>query len=137
MSRGNAGSLKKSKYCLFKRGDVSGKGNYTVGIAKGDELVRTIHMLDSNGCKDGDDPSVIKTPGIYNDQLAMISENTAKILNSQKKTPPVFLAFHIPTEQFFEAERAKGYLIYCADHRLFQPPLYFFCVPTQIMWERY
>ena len=101
--------LEKSEYCLFRRGKVSGNGNYTVGIAKGDELIRVIHMLDSNGCKDGDDPSIIKTPGIYSDQLALIAENTEKIKKAQGKTPPAFLAFHIPTEQFFEAERAKGY----------------------------
>ena len=99
----------QSKYCLFKRGNVSGNSNYTVGIAKGDELIRIIHMLDSNGCKDGDDPSIIKTPGIYNDQLAMISGNTERITKAQGKNVPAFLAFHIPTEQFLEAERKKGY----------------------------
>ena len=54
--------LVKSEYCLFKRGSVSGNSNYTVGIAAGDELVRIIHMLDSNGCKDGEDPLIIKSP---------------------------------------------------------------------------
>ena len=108
--------FENSKYCLFKRGNVSGNGNYTVGVAVGNELIRTIHMLDSNGCKDGDDPSIIKTPGIYNDQLSMISDNTAKILNSQGRMIPSFLAFHIPTEHFLEAERAKGYACENTDY---------------------
>ena len=32
--------LQKSKNCLFRRGNVSGNGNYTVGIATGDKLIR-------------------------------------------------------------------------------------------------
>ena len=101
--------LEKSEYCLFKRGSVSGNSNYTVGIAAGEKLLRAIHMIDSNGCKDGEDPLIIKAPGIYDDQLAMISDNTARISNLQGRLVPAFLACHIPTAEFLEAERAKGY----------------------------
>ena len=81
------------EYCLFKRGDVSGNSNYTVGIAIGDSLIRVIHMLDSNGCCSCDDPSVVKIEGIYSDQLELVANNTARIRLAQKRAVPAFAAF--------------------------------------------
>lgn len=101
--------FEKSRYCLFKRGTVSGNSNYTVGIAIGERLVRVIHMLDSNGCKGSEDPSVIKQPGIFPDQLALVEQNTACIRAAQGGEVPAFVAFHIPVETFKQAEYAKGY----------------------------
>ena len=101
--------LEKCRYCLFKRGEVSGNGNYTVGIAVGDELIRVIHMLDSNGCKQSEDPSVVRQSGLYPDQLQLIAENTGKIRKAQQKEIPAFMAFHIPVDCFGEAQYAKGY----------------------------
>ena len=60
--------LEESRYCIFKRGSVSGNGNYTVGVAIGDELIRVLYMTDSNGCSASDDQAVIKTRGIYPDK---------------------------------------------------------------------
>ena len=99
----------ESKYCLFEKGMVSGNGNYCVGIATGDELVRVIHMIDSNGSVGSEDPQVIKEPGIYKDQLELIYRNTMQIKKSQNKNIPAFMAFHIPTEEFGEAEINSGY----------------------------
>lgn len=101
--------FEKSKFCLFKKGDVSGNGNYTVGIAVGEELVRVLHMTDSNGCHDKNDDAVISEAGIYPDQLENIRKNTALIEQAQNKKIPAFMAFHIPVDGFKEAERAKGY----------------------------
>ena len=101
--------FEKSEYCLFKRGNVSGNSNYTVGIAIGDSLIRVIHMLDSNGCCSCDDPSVVKIEGIYPDQLELVANNTARIRSVQKRAVPAFAAFHIPVDCFKEAEMAKGY----------------------------
>ena len=101
--------LESREYCLFKRGTVSGNGNYTVGIAMGEELVRVIHMLDSNGCTDTSDPSVIRVRGIYEDQLDLVRNNTALIRKAQKRDVPAFTAFHIPVDSFVEAEMKKGY----------------------------
>ncbi|MBQ4353798.1 MAG: metallophosphoesterase [Clostridia bacterium] len=97
--------FEKSPYCLFRRGTVSGNSNYTVGIAAGNELIRVIHMLDSNGCGGSADPSVIKTKGICKDQLEMIGEKTVLITRAQKRRIPAFMAFHIPIDCFEEAER--------------------------------
>ena len=99
----------KSRYCLFRRGTVSGNGNYTVGIAVGDELVRVVHMLDSNGCGGSNDPGIIKSKGLYPDQLELVRNNTELIRKAQNKDVPAFAAFHIPVDCFQKAEEAKGY----------------------------
>ena len=101
--------FENSPYCLFARGEVSGNSNYTVGIAIEDTLLRVIHMLDSNGCWDCDDPSVIKSGGIYPDQVQLMEKNTASVQLAQGKTVPAFMACHIPVSGFEEAELAKGY----------------------------
>lgn len=101
--------LENSKYCLFKRGEVSGNGNYTVGVAKGDELIRVLLMIDSNGCGSSEDEDVIKYDGIYPDQCQLFREKTAKIEKAQSGKVPAFAAFHIPTRDFADVEIAKGY----------------------------
>ena len=102
--------FESGKYCLFKRASVSGNGNYSVGVAVGDELLRVIYMIDSNGCSDCSDADVIKQRGIYPDQIELIRTSTARIRASQGRGVDSFMAFHIPTDTFIEAEREKGYL---------------------------
>ncbi|MBR3750275.1 MAG: metallophosphoesterase [Clostridia bacterium] len=101
--------FESSRYCLFKRGTVSGNSNYTVGLACGDELVRVLYMLDSNGCGASNHPEVIKRPGIYPDQVSFIKDRAERIRASQHKQIPAFMAYHIPTEDFWRAELARGY----------------------------
>lgn len=102
--------FEESEYCLFARGEVSGNSNYSVGIAVGDELVRVFHMLDSNGCRNSTDPSVIKKQGIYPDQLDLVRKNTAAVRAAAGKSVPAFMSYHIPHSIFVEAEREKGYI---------------------------
>ena len=102
--------LENAEYCLFKRGNVSGNGNYTVGVAIGDKLVRVLHMIDSNGCTQAIDVANVRARGIYPDQFEMIRTNTALIRGAQKQEVPAFMAFHIPVEAFREAEKGKGYI---------------------------
>ncbi len=94
--------LENSKNCLFKRGSVDGNGNYSVGISVGGELVRVLHMADSHGC--------LREQALTAAQLDKICTDTAEIKKAQGKDVPAFMAFHIPTELFDQAERAKGYL---------------------------
>lgn len=93
--------LENAKYALFKRGNVSGNGNYTVGICVENEIVRVLHMIDTHGC--------LAPPGIYPDQLELIKENTKQINKLQNKEVPGFIGIHIPTVEYSEAELAKGY----------------------------
>ena len=39
-----------SEYCLFMQRELTGNGNYSVGLTQGGELKRVFYMLDSNGC---------------------------------------------------------------------------------------
>lgn len=102
--------FEESKYCLFKRGNVTGNGNYTVGIAVEDELLRVLHMLDSNGCRHSEEDAVEKKAGLYPDQFQLVERNTNAIRSAMGKEVPAFLAFHIPHAIFHEAELAKGYV---------------------------
>ena len=101
--------FERSRYCLFRRGEVSGNGNYSIGIASGDRLLRVIHMVDSNGCKGSDAPEVIRDGGIYPDQLAEIRRRSTLLCEREGRLVPAFMAFHIPTTAFRQAELAKGY----------------------------
>ncbi len=93
--------LEQGEYCLFVRGTVSGNGNYTLGIAVGDELIRVIHLLDSHGC--------LAEKGIRPDQLEMVRLHTKEIRNACGKRIPAIMGFHQPTEEFRRAEETKGY----------------------------
>ncbi len=42
--------LEAAEYCLFKQGNVTGNGNYTVGLEQDGKLLRVFYMMDSNGC---------------------------------------------------------------------------------------
>ena len=98
-----------ARNCVFKRGCVTGNCNYTVGISVGGELLRVMYMIDSNGCKGATDPAVTKEKGIYPDQLDWISSSAEQINAITGRDVPSFMAFHIPTTDFTEAEIAKGY----------------------------
>ncbi len=101
--------LEACSNCLFKRGTVSGNGNYTVGIAIGTKLIRVLHMLDTNGCF-SDDKDVITQQGIYDDQIELIEANSKLIQQAQAQKVPAFLAYHIPTIEFELGAKEKGYI---------------------------
>lgn len=102
--------FENKKYCLFKRGEVTGNGNYSVGVAVGERLIRVFHMLDTNGCSETDDPKVMKEVGLFPDQLELVEKNTERIREAVGDYVDAFLAFHIPHSLFPEAERTKGYV---------------------------
>ena len=101
--------LEKSKNCIFKRGSVTGNSNYTVGIAIDGELLRVMYMIDSNGCKSATDPAVTREKGIFPDQIEWLKATADNVSTLAGGAVPAFMAFHIPTNEFVEAEIAKGY----------------------------
>ena len=101
--------LERAENCLFKRGNVTGNSNYTVGISVGGELLRVMYMIDSNGCKGASDSSVMKEKGIFEDQREWIASTAKAIDQTAGRAVPSFLAFHIPTSDFIDVEIAKGY----------------------------
>lgn len=93
--------LENCRNCMFKRGIVTGNGNYTVGISVDGELIRALYMADTHGC--------LSEAALKPDQLNLFAESSKKISEAQGKAIPGFMAFHIPTESFNQAACAKGY----------------------------
>lgn len=100
--------LENAEHCLFKQGDVSGNGNYTVGLIHNDELIRVYFMMDTHGnyaaseaSKTGKNPTY-SANGMQQDQLNWFAAKADKI----KKTSPntkLSMAFHIPLAVFNDA----------------------------------
>ena len=93
--------------CFFETGDVSGNGNYTVGIEQDGKLLRVFYMLDSGGCghpmidKDGNHTApapgtnIIKSSrGFDTDQIEWYTDSINEIhaLDSDVK---ISFAYHI------------------------------------------
>lgn len=87
-----------SEYCLFAKGTVFGNGNYTVDIVQQGELIRRLCMIDSNGCHGAG-----VSQGIRPDQVEWLEEY------GNADGAPVFVCFHIPTQDFENASICAGY----------------------------
>ena len=88
--------LTNSKNCLFKKGSLSGNGNYSIGLVdENGKLRRVIYMLDSGGC--------LTSPGLKTDQIEWFKNNQLNIENEYGEKVPAFLAFHIPSLDFKDA----------------------------------
>lgn len=87
-----------SKHGIFKKGNVFGNGNYSIAIKQGEKVIRTICMMDSNGCG-----KLGIAQGFREDQLEWLKET------SNECDVPLFCCFHIPTMDFSDAYIAAGY----------------------------
>ena len=102
------------KNCLFKRGELTGNGNYSVGIKQGDKLLRVFYMLDSNGCTFASDASydsgrIRLSSGFARDQIDWYKSSIEQ-LKSESPDTKVSMAFHIPIKTFCYAFTGKyGY----------------------------
>ncbi len=111
------------KRCLFKRGNLTGNGNYNIGIYRKDKLVQVIYMLDSNGCRLGHDYSYYKADypqynldehletrdGIYPDQIEWIKSSSERIDYQEGRRVNKIAAFHIAPDFICEFAYRKGY----------------------------
>lgn len=88
----------ESEFCLFKKGEVFGNGNYSVGLSFDGVLSRVVCMMDSNGCGKLHIPQ-----GFRADQLEWLKNTSASC------EAPMFCCFHIPTKDFSDAYIAAGY----------------------------
>ncbi|MBQ7770399.1 MAG: metallophosphoesterase, partial [Clostridia bacterium] len=101
--------------CLFKQGDVTGNGNYSVGIKQNEEILRVFYMLDSNGCSSpmidrNDNPTtpaagtntVKTTAGFGQDQIDWYTEeiNAIHAIDADVK---ISFAYHIQQAIFGKA----------------------------------
>ncbi len=114
--------FKKSEYCLFERNDITGNGNYTIGLKVCGELERVIFMMDSNGCWHGKsygylenyppynlDERITREGGIHPDQKEWIEEVSRKIDNAYGKNIKKIAAMHIPPDIINEYSYINGY----------------------------
>ena len=107
--------LEKAEYCLFKQGDLTGNGNYSVGIAQNEELLRVFYMMDSNGCgspmcdsngaqtKPAAGTNVVKTSaGFGQDQISWYTEEIERI-HAVDEDVKISFAYHIQQQIFQKA----------------------------------
>ena len=117
--------LEAAENCLFEQGELTGNGNYTVGILQENKLLRVFYMMDSNGCArprvvgDGtnftENPEqtpgknlVKKTPGFGEDQVAWFS-NSMEEIASVSPTTKFSVAYHIQQSYFTKAYEQYGF----------------------------
>ena len=101
--------LEKAENCLFKQRELTGNGNYTVGLTQGDKLQRVFFMLDSNGVGSPSDETLRNghtsmEAGFGKDQIDWFTAEAKKITETSSKTKLSF-AFHIQMEVFADALR--------------------------------
>lgn len=102
-----------SEYCLFKQRELTGNGNYSVGLTQGGELKRVFYMLDSNGCGAMSAISFAnghskKTAGFGDDQIAWYSESMESVIEAYPEAK-LSMAFHIQISVFEDAFKQYGY----------------------------
>lgn len=108
--------LENAQYCLFEQRNLTGNGNYTVGITQGGELKRVFFMLDSNGCSGASSASLANGHtrteyGFGEDQIAWYTD-TAKLITAVSATTKLSFAFHVQLWAFGEAYEQYGYDYY-------------------------
>ena len=119
--------LEQAENCLFKRNDLTGNGNYSIGIVQGGELIKTVFMMDSNGCtnafSDGygacdaagepltyNEGEKIRTEiGFGADQIDWLEDSSKAIDAATDGKVGKLLAFHIPISQFATGAYESGY----------------------------
>ena len=94
----------EAENCLFKQRNLTGNGNYTVGLVQGDELKRVFFMLDSNGVASMSAESAAnghtqKEVGFAMDQISWYVDSARAIKRESPNTKLSF-AFHIQIAAF-------------------------------------
>lgn len=102
--------FEQSEYCIFKRGSVTGHGNYSLLITHNGHPERVMYMLDSHGCGGAFDPEDRRPPVIAEDQVTWLTDTAEGLKNILDMAVPAFAAFHIPCHEFHLAMEEKGYM---------------------------
>ena len=105
--------FEKAEFCLFKQGDLTGNGNYSVGICQDGVLKRVFYMLDSNGCSDASSASILNgqttsSVGFGEDQIEWYTNQIQRLKELSPQTKISF-AFHIQLAVFGEALTKYGF----------------------------
>ena len=97
--------LEAAKNCLFKKGNVTGNGNYSIGLVDGSgKIRRIIYMLDSHGCIG------LEAAGLAEDQIAWFKGVSNAVDAAYGEEIPAFACYHVPSLDFQTAYQNKyGY----------------------------
>ncbi len=103
-----------SEYCYFEQNDVSGNGNYSVGIAQDGELLRVFYMMDTNACGNATAEDKASGKVLYNYvgfKQDQIDWYTSQIETLKKYAPDVKISFayHIQQQVFADAYAKYGF----------------------------
>ena len=103
-----------SEYCLFKQRELTGNGNYTVGISQGGTITRVFYMLDSNGAGNLSQESlknghtISKFQGFGQDQIDWYTSSVTRLKQTYPNVKLSF-CFHIAIQAFKDAAKTYGY----------------------------
>ena len=101
-----------AKNCLFRtetQDFEDGESNYAVKIYRENKLIEMVYMLDTKGCTNATDPALKRPRGITEGQMSFVEQKADEAKAEAGKTVPAIVAYHIPTEEFFDAFAEKGY----------------------------
>jgi len=104
--------LENAEYCLFEQKNLTGNGNYSIGITQGGKLKRVIFMLDSNGCSAMSEATqknehFRSAVGFGEDQIEWYTDVATRI-NRVTDDMKYTFAFHIQPEIFRTAISRYG-----------------------------
>jgi len=105
--------LENAQHCLFRQRNLTGNGNYTVGISHGGKLKRVFFMLDSNGTG-GLSPESLANghsspyAGFGQDQIEWYTK-TGREIKTLSPDCKISFAFHIQPAIFASAFRKYGF----------------------------
>ena len=104
--------LENATYCLFKQRTITGNGNYSVALRQGGEIKRIFYMMDTNGCGDMHENSLVNNHstsaiGLAEDQIAWIKERAVEF--QKYSGAPVSFACHIQPQVFVDALSKYGF----------------------------
>ena len=115
--------LEDATYCLFKQRDLTGNGNYSVGLMQDGVLKRVFYMLDANGCDSASSQSLanghtVTTVGFGDDQIKWYTGQIQQIKELSPQTKFSF-GFHIQLSVFGEALKKYGFNNDIKNHEIF------------------
>lgn len=104
--------LEAATCCCFEQKELSGNGNYSVGLAQGGEVIRTFYMMDTNGCDTASAESMANghtyaTVGLKIDQVEWFTEQITELKKSEPNVKISF-AYHIQPTVFEKAFEKYG-----------------------------
>ena len=93
-----------AKHCLFKQRELSGNGNYTVGIRQNGKITRVFFMLDTHSTKPGVESMANGHTkpgcGFEQDQIDWYTAAVARIRQEIAPDVKLSFAFHVPMDTF-------------------------------------